>query len=347
VSTEMFPLATLSEALRHLRRPVPPEAVHFKVQSEGRSGGLIVGYIDSRTVSERLNLVVGERWSCEFRALEGSLLPIPAWAEDGKPPALPVYAVCRLSVCGVTREDVGEGATPKGAFSDALKRAAVAFGIGRFLYAMKSPWLDAGDGEHELRRGRGAKPRLIIDRRTEAWLRERYAEWLARVAEEFGEPLGHGDEVGAPGLEEDPGKDRDQEVTDADGSASRPKRTPKRPRPAPAGAGTAAGMPAEAPGRRELAHWQRKGRYGDETVRSLATVVCSESALEALNAQQLGELAFLVECAVRGRVSGRSLDSWLAQLAHRDDRRTAAEALRARLVEKTNEVELDGRREAA
>jgi hypothetical protein len=69
-----------------------------------------------------------------------------------------------------------------------------------------------------------------------------------------------------------------------------------------------------------------------------------EAISQALTAQQLGELAFLLECAVRGRVTGRSLDSWLAQLAHRDDRRSAAEALRARLVEK---VELGGGREAA
>jgi hypothetical protein len=142
-------------------------------------------------------------------------------------------------------------------------------------------------------------------------------------------------------------EDRDEELTDADATGSRPKRTSRRPRPAPAGGGTAEGTPAEAPGRPELAYRQRKGRYLDETVRSLAVVVCGESVLEALNAQQLGELAFLLECAVRGRVTERSLDSWLAQLAHRDDRRTAAEALRARLVEKTNEVELGGRREAA
>jgi hypothetical protein len=76
-------------------------------------------------------------------------------------------------------------------------------------------------------------------------------------------------------------------------------------------------------------------------------VVCGESALEALNAQQLGKLAFLLECAVRRRVTRRSFDSWLAQLAERDDRHAAAEALRARLVEKVNEVELGGRREAA
>jgi hypothetical protein len=98
---------------------------------------------------------------------------------------------------------------------------------------------------------------------------------------------------------------------------------------------------------RELAYWQGKGRYGDETVRSLAALVCRESKVEALTPEQLRELAFLLECAVRGRVTRRSLDSWLEQVAERDDRHAAAEALRARLVEKVNEVELGGRREAA
>jgi hypothetical protein len=98
---------------------------------------------------------------------------------------------------------------------------------------------------------------------------------------------------------------------------------------------------------RELAYWQGKGGFGDETVRSLAALVCGESKIEALTAQQLGELAFLLECAVRGKVAKRSLDSWLAQLAGHDDRQSAAEALRARLIEKVNEVELGGRREAA
>jgi hypothetical protein len=96
-----------------------------------------------------------------------------------------------------------------------------------------------------------------------------------------------------------------------------------------------------------LAYWQEKGRYRDETVRSLAGLVCDGDALQRLTQDQLGELAFLLECAVRGKVTGRSLDSWLTQLAEGDDRRGAAETLRARLVEKTNEVELLGRREAA
>jgi hypothetical protein len=96
-----------------------------------------------------------------------------------------------------------------------------------------------------------------------------------------------------------------------------------------------------------VAYWQEKGRYGDETVRSLTKLVCDEDALGRLSGDQLGELAFLLECAVRSKVTGRSLEAWLRQLAEGDDRLAAAETLRARLVEKTNEVELLGRREAA
>ena len=69
--------------------------------------------------------------------------------------------------------------------------------------------------------------------------------------------------------------------------------------------------------------------------------------LERLTPQQVSELRLLFECAVRGKVARRSLESWLVQLADRDDRPPAAAALRARLVEKANDVELLGRREAA
>ena len=34
----------------------------------------------------------------------------------------------------------------KGQFSDAFKRAAVLWGIGRYLYALPSPWVDLEDG---------------------------------------------------------------------------------------------------------------------------------------------------------------------------------------------------------
>jgi hypothetical protein len=82
-------------------------------------------------------------------------------------------------------------------------------------------------------------------------------------------------------------------------------------------------------------------------VRSVAARVCSESKVEALIALQLSELAFLPECAVRGKVARRSLGSWLAQLPERDDPHSAAEALRARLVEKVKDVALGERPEPA
>jgi hypothetical protein len=61
--------------------------------------------------------------------------------------------VCRLKVRlgndWITKMDVGapseqpdEGDRRKAAFSDALKRAAVKFGIGRYLYRLKDLWVD-------------------------------------------------------------------------------------------------------------------------------------------------------------------------------------------------------------
>ncbi|MFQ3650102.1 MAG: Rad52/Rad22 family DNA repair protein, partial [Gemmataceae bacterium] len=60
--------------------------------------------------------------------------------------------VCRLQIRvgdeWITKEDVGgpseqpdEGDRRKAAFSDALKRAAVKFGIGRYLYRLKPQWV--------------------------------------------------------------------------------------------------------------------------------------------------------------------------------------------------------------
>jgi hypothetical protein len=91
-----------------------------------------------------------------------------------------------------------------------------------------------------------------------------------------------------------------------------------------------------------LDYWREKGAdrrmWSRESQRS-----SGDGPFEALRAEQLREVAFMVECAVRGKVSARSLQSWLTRLGEGDDRPAAAEALRARLVEKANEVELPGR----
>lgn len=67
----------------------------------------------------------------------------------------------RLTVLGVTREDIGEApegsmAAYKAAASDAMKRCAVQFGIGRYLYDLPKQWADWDDA----RRGPKHLPEL-------------------------------------------------------------------------------------------------------------------------------------------------------------------------------------------
>lgn len=119
-----------------LSEPFPLASLGFKPQMVKNNRALAVVYIDARDVMDRLDAAVGpENWQDEFT-------PLP----DGQ-------VVCRLSlrVNGewVAKSDVGgESEQPdnddrkKAAFSDALKRAAVKWGVGRYLYSMPSQWCD-------------------------------------------------------------------------------------------------------------------------------------------------------------------------------------------------------------
>lgn len=117
-------------------KPFDLGLVKFKPQSVKNNRALALAYIDSRLVMDRLDEVVHiDGWHDEY-----TLLP------NGS-------VECRLSVklagTWVTKADVGsqseqpdEGDRMKAAYSDALKRAAVKFGIGRFLYRTTNAWHD-------------------------------------------------------------------------------------------------------------------------------------------------------------------------------------------------------------
>jgi hypothetical protein len=97
---------------------------------------LAMAYIDARLIQDRLDEVLGvENWQDKY-----DILP------DGS-------VMCRLRVRlggrWITKSDVGSpseqpdsGDRLKAAFSDALKRAAVKFGIGRYLYRLSAQWVD-------------------------------------------------------------------------------------------------------------------------------------------------------------------------------------------------------------
>lgn len=110
------------EQIAELRRPFRADQTKWKIQTqpkgEGLEGwGVVVAYLDARDVAERLDAVIGGEWHDEYSPFGKAL-------------------ECSLTVCGVTRRDVGEADSPKELYSDAFKRAAVKFGVGAFLYRM-------------------------------------------------------------------------------------------------------------------------------------------------------------------------------------------------------------------
>lgn len=128
--TNTIDWAAISAALR---APFDPDDVDFRVQGKANAEGKaqVVTYIDARCVQDRLDEVVCGAWSFTWEpvTLAGSELHVVKG---------------RLTIHGVTREDVGTASNfeaSKGAVSDALKRAAVSFGIGRYLYAIPSEWV--------------------------------------------------------------------------------------------------------------------------------------------------------------------------------------------------------------
>jgi hypothetical protein len=181
-----FPVDTYKDAAVHLRRPFTAAAVRFKVQAatprDNPTRALVVTYIDARLVIERLNMVVPHLWHDAYRA-------------GGNPKAL----WCDLTIDGITRSDVGEasdseqGSSPKALVSDALKRAAVKFGVGVSLYAMPQIWLDVATGTVKQKTNRNGKT-LEMTPKGEASCRDAYTRWLdQRGRDAYGPPLDHGD----------------------------------------------------------------------------------------------------------------------------------------------------------
>jgi hypothetical protein len=188
-----LPVASLRAALPYLRRPFTPEAIKFKVQAQFGSQGLIVAYIDARLVIERLNMVVAELWHDEYE-------PFGDRIDSG-------FMWCHLTVAETTRSDVGES-KGKGLVSDALKRAAVRFGVGASLYAIprfvlgatKNGSVDSNNTPTLKIVNSKNKDSYRLTPECEAWLRAKYSDWLTQTgAPNFGEALDHGDVVGSIG----------------------------------------------------------------------------------------------------------------------------------------------------
>ena len=120
-----------------LKAPFSPEDIEFRVGSTTRdkSKGLALAYVTSRAIMDRLDSVVGPtEWTNEVKVHEQG-----------------VTATLTIRVGGewVMRQDGAQYTNIesfKGGISDALKRVAVLFGIGRYLYSLPQEWVELNNG---------------------------------------------------------------------------------------------------------------------------------------------------------------------------------------------------------
>jgi hypothetical protein len=127
-SSAVVPLA-FTNTLRTLRQPIDPKFIKTREGWRDRNGNThMVEYVEWHTVADLLDRVA-PTWSHSVRGIVqiGDMVAVTA----------------AISIDGVTREGVGTGTADnetgiKKAEHDALKRAAIKFGIGRELYQRES-----------------------------------------------------------------------------------------------------------------------------------------------------------------------------------------------------------------
>ena len=152
-----------STKLSELARPFDPNDLTWKpvATSRDRSMARVVPYVTNRAIMDRLDLVCGpEGWRNEYRpGPNGGLL-------------------CGLSIRIVREDGTAEWVTKwdgaentdiqpvKGGLSASMRRAAVQWGIGRYLYRM--PPVHARIDERGRLAERPAFPEAVSDRRVPA-----------------------------------------------------------------------------------------------------------------------------------------------------------------------------------
>lgn len=116
------------ELLAALKEPFDPKAISWRVGAtdKDKTKGIALAYIDARDVMKRLDDVMGLNWQAKY--------PFPGCCEIG----LNVDGQWLWRANGADETDV-EGV--KGQYSDAFKRAAVLWGIGRYLYYLPNVWV--------------------------------------------------------------------------------------------------------------------------------------------------------------------------------------------------------------
>lgn len=118
--------------LKQLKNPFDERFVKWRVgaTSKDKTTGIALAYIDAREVMKRLDEVLGvDNWQSKHTAIDGGFIcEIGVKWED--------QWVWRSDAAGLTKVE-----PIKGGASDAFKRAAAVWGVGRYLYYLPNIWV--------------------------------------------------------------------------------------------------------------------------------------------------------------------------------------------------------------
>jgi len=150
----------MNEIFDKLREPFPADAIHWRVGAtnnrDNPTKGIALAYLSAVDVMNRLDDVLGaENWQDRY----------------------PFSGCCELSIRiggeWITKSNcAGETDVEKekGQASTAFKRAAVKFGIGRYLYDMNNAWFDVE------KRGRTT----VFTKAAQQRMTDLYARWITK-----------------------------------------------------------------------------------------------------------------------------------------------------------------------
>jgi len=137
---------------QQLEKPFPVDKLHYRpgATTKDKTKAIALAYIDARDVMKRLDDVVGiENHQTRFSHVTDTI------------------AVCEIGICfdgqWIWKSD-GAGDSnieaEKGRISDAFKRAAVHWGIGRYLYKLPNVWCELDQYKRLVMEG--GKPKGLV-----------------------------------------------------------------------------------------------------------------------------------------------------------------------------------------
>lgn len=117
----------------------------FEAQQAKERKGQVFAYIDARDVMNRLDEVVGPpHWQARYVPMPNGTTCCEIGIRCERPIAGDEW-IWKANGAGATGDVDNENEremAEKGGYSDALKRAAVLWGVGRYLYDIKNPWIE-------------------------------------------------------------------------------------------------------------------------------------------------------------------------------------------------------------